>query len=133
MADTGLSTGANPAPTARATPTRREAYEARMKRRSLTIAVTSTLAVFVAFVLLVPFAPGWEAVQRSFFNGQVFARTFPGLLNAFLQNVMIFAWCRRSSQSSDWPLPSAGMCERRSSFRCACSVRSILTCFAAFR
>jgi polar amino acid transport system permease protein len=93
MADTGLRSGAGPAATNRTTPTRRAAYEARMKRRSVTIAVASTLAVFVAFVLLVPFAPGWEAVQRSFFNGQVFARTFPGLLNAFLQNVMIFAWC----------------------------------------
>lgn len=93
MADTGLRSGASPAATTRVTPTRRAAYEARMKRRSVMIAVTSTLAVLVAFVLLVPFAPGWEAVQRSFFNGQVFARTFPGLLNAFLQNVMIFAWC----------------------------------------
>ncbi|MGB0439194.1 MAG: amino acid ABC transporter permease, partial [Paracoccaceae bacterium] len=44
-------------------------------------------------VLLVPLAPGWPAVQRSFFNGEVFARTFPGLLDAFVLDVMIFAWC----------------------------------------
>ena len=46
----------------------------------------------VAIVLLVPLAPGWEKVQKSFFNGAVLAQTFPKLLEAFLVNVMIFAW-----------------------------------------
>lgn len=75
------------------TPTRRERYESRMRRRSLTIAAISSLAVLAAVVLLVPLAPGWDAVERSFFNGEVLARTFPGLLEAFLLNVAIFAWC----------------------------------------
>lgn len=56
------------------------------------IAAISTLAVIAAIVLLVPLAPGWEAVKRSFFNGGVFAKTFPGLLNAFLLDIAIFAW-----------------------------------------
>ncbi len=47
----------------------------------------------LAVVLLVPLAPGWDAVKRSFFNGEVFAKTFPGLLDAFLMNVAIFLWC----------------------------------------
>ncbi|MCR9110524.1 amino acid ABC transporter permease [Marivita sp. XM-24bin2] len=73
--------------------TRRQAYELRLRRRSTTIAAGSTLAVVLAVVLLVPLAPGWDAVKRSFFNGEVFAKTFPGLLDAFLMNVAIFLWC----------------------------------------
>ncbi|KPQ14662.1 MAG: polar amino acid transport system permease protein [Rhodobacteraceae bacterium HLUCCO18] len=76
-----------------AAPTRRQAYEARLKRRSNMIAAGSTIAVVLAVVVLVPLAPGWEAVQRSFFNGEVFAATFPGLLNAFMLDVAIFLWC----------------------------------------
>ncbi|MEM6727126.1 MAG: amino acid ABC transporter permease [Pseudomonadota bacterium] len=72
--------------------TRRQAYEERIRRRSLLIAGVSTAIVFLAIILLVPLAPGWEKVERSFFNASVFERTFPGLLQAFLQNVMIFAW-----------------------------------------
>ena len=72
--------------------TRREVYEAGVRRRSNRIALISTVSVVLAIFVLVPLAPGWDAVQRSFFNGRVFAATFPGLLDAFLLNVMIFAW-----------------------------------------
>jgi polar amino acid transport system permease protein len=78
---------------ASAAPTRRQAYEARLRRRSNMIAAGSTLAVVLALVMLVPLAPGWAAVKRSFFNGEVFAATFPGLLNAFMLDVAIFLWC----------------------------------------
>lgn len=47
----------------------------------------------IALVVLIPLAPGWDRVQRVFFNGEVFAKTFPGLLNAFLLDIAIFAWC----------------------------------------
>jgi len=90
MAETGLS---GPRPAGPAPLTRRAAYEARLRRRSVAIAAGSTVAVLAAIVVLVPLAPGWDAVQRSFFDGEVFARTFPGLVNAFLLNVAIFAWC----------------------------------------
>ena len=73
-------------------PSRRAAYEARLRRRSMRIAATSTAAVLVAIIVLVPLAPGWDAVKKSFFNGGVFAKTFPGLLNAFLLDIAIFAW-----------------------------------------
>ena len=43
-------------------------------------------------MVLIPMAPGWEAVKKSFFNAEVFAKTFPGLLQAFLLDVAIFAW-----------------------------------------
>ena len=72
--------------------TRRALYEDRLKRRSLVIAGTSSVLVLAAIVILVPMAPGWEKVQRSFFNGGVFAKTFPGLVDAFLVNIAIFAW-----------------------------------------
>jgi polar amino acid transport system permease protein len=76
-----------------APPGRRAAFEAAARRRSLRVAALSTAAVLAAIVLLVPLAPGWPAVRRSFFDGEVFAATFPGLLNAFLLDVAIFAWC----------------------------------------
>ncbi len=90
MADTPLQTGAarGAAPL-----TRRQAYEARIRRRSATIAAVSTGVVMAAAVILIPMAPGWAAVKRSFFNAEVFAKTFPGLLNAFLLDVAIFLWC----------------------------------------
>ncbi|MGR3436543.1 MAG: amino acid ABC transporter permease [Shimia sp.] len=73
-------------------PTRREAYDAALRRRANIRAGVSTFVVIAAIMLLVPLAPGWEAVQRSFFDAEVFARTFPGLLQAFLLDVAIFAW-----------------------------------------
>ncbi|MCL6282063.1 amino acid ABC transporter permease [Ruegeria sp. 2012CJ41-6] len=73
--------------------TRREIHEARARQRGIVIASLSTLCVVAAVVLLVPLAPGWEAVQKSFFNGEIFLRTFPKLLQAFLLDVAIFAWC----------------------------------------
>lgn len=89
MADTGLARRAASV----AAPTRREAFEARARRRSIAVAGASCAGVALILVVLVPLAPGWDAVQRSFFDAEVFARTFPGLLNAFLLNVAIFAWC----------------------------------------
>jgi polar amino acid transport system permease protein len=73
--------------------TRRQRYEAAQRRRSLIIAGTSTALVIAAIVIFVPMTPGWEKVQRSFFNGVVLANTFPKLLEAFKVNVMIFALC----------------------------------------
>ncbi|WP_170754784.1 amino acid ABC transporter permease [Ruegeria lacuscaerulensis] len=81
-----------PAKRSAAAPTRREVYEAGVRRRSNRIALISTISVVLAIVVLVPLSPGWDAVQRAFFNGRVFVATFPGLLDAFLLNVMIFAW-----------------------------------------
>jgi len=75
-----------------ASATRREIYEAERRRRSLAVAAASTAVVVLALIMLVPLAPGWEKVQKSFFNGAVLAKSFPRLLDAFKVNVMIFAW-----------------------------------------
>jgi polar amino acid transport system permease protein len=72
--------------------TRRQAYERKLRRRSLIIAGGSTLIVVLAIVLLIPLAPGWEKVKFSFFNGEVFVKTLPKLLRAFVLDVAIFAW-----------------------------------------
>ena len=72
--------------------TRREHYEQQQRRRSLIIAAISTIFVVVAVIIFVPMTPGWEKVQKSFFNATVLAKTFPKLLDAFKVNIMIFAW-----------------------------------------
>ena len=72
--------------------TRREQNEQKKRRRSILVATLSTIFVILAIVIFVPMTPGWEKVQKSFFNGVVLSKTFPKLLNAFTVNVMIFAW-----------------------------------------
>ena len=72
--------------------TRRELYEQKQRLKSLIIAAASTIFVIAAIVIIVPLTPGWQKVQKSFFDGAVLAKTFPKLLDAFMVNVMIFAW-----------------------------------------
>lgn len=71
---------------------RRQERERRLRRRSAIIATVSTLAVLVMLVVLIPMAPGWEKVQKSFFNWPILIEVFPRLLSAFLVDLMIFAW-----------------------------------------
>jgi len=71
---------------------RRQEYETRLRRKSLLVAGVSTALVVLAIVLLVPLAPGWEGVKSSFFNAEIFAKTFPKLLKAFMWDIAIFAW-----------------------------------------
>jgi polar amino acid transport system permease protein len=72
--------------------TRREAYERDLRRRSAIKAAVSSGLVLAAIIILVPLAPGWEAVKKSFFNWKILSDTFPGLLRAFVWDVAIFAW-----------------------------------------
>lgn len=73
-------------------PSRREKYEARVRRKAVAVAAASTIAVVVLLTVLVPRAPGWEKVKQSFFNKEIFLETFPGLLEAFVLDVAIFVW-----------------------------------------
>jgi polar amino acid transport system permease protein len=73
--------------------TRRQAFERRQKRRSVLIALTSTVIVIGLVVALVPQTPGWYKVKRSFFNGEVLSETSSGLLSAFVKDIQIFLWC----------------------------------------
>ncbi|MBL0375464.1 amino acid ABC transporter permease [Rhizobium sp. KVB221] len=71
----------------------RAAYEAALRRKSIRLAVVSSLAFAAAVVIFVPMAPGWEAVRTAFFNWDLLVETFPKLLQAFLIDLMLFAWC----------------------------------------
>lgn len=73
--------------------TPRQEYEQRARRRATLVAAVSTVAVLAAIILLVPLAPGWNAVQESFFSGEHFVRALPKLLEAFLLDIAIFLWC----------------------------------------
>jgi polar amino acid transport system permease protein len=58
--------------------------------RSTLVALISTV-VFFAFVgFVVVNAPGWSAVQQSFFNGRVWQESVPDVVPAFLTNVQLF-------------------------------------------
>jgi len=72
---------------------RRQVFEQRQKRRSLLIALASSLAVIGLLVALIPQTPGWYKVRRSFFNGPILDETFPALLRAFVKDIQIFLWC----------------------------------------
>ncbi len=72
---------------------RRQVFEQRQKRRSLLIALASSLAVIGLLVALIPQTPGWYKVKRSFFNGPILDETFPALLRAFVKDIQIFLWC----------------------------------------
>jgi len=74
------------------TKSRRAEYDSTQKRYSLIIASISTICVVLTLIVLVPMTPGWEKVQRSFFDLSVLYKTFPKMLEAFKVNVMIFAW-----------------------------------------
>jgi polar amino acid transport system permease protein len=50
----------------------------------------SLVGFVVVISLIVSRTPGWPVVQETFFNGEEFVRTFPGLLEAFMLNVRIF-------------------------------------------
>ena len=72
---------------------RRQVFERSQKRRSLLIALASSLAVIGLLVVLIPQTPGWYKVKRSFFNAPILDETFPALLRAFVKDIQIFLWC----------------------------------------
>ena len=58
--------------------------------RSTLIALVSTVLVFALLGIVITNAPNWPAVQQSFFNGEIFARSWPKVLDAFTTNVALF-------------------------------------------
>ncbi|HSS35901.1 MAG TPA: amino acid ABC transporter permease [Patescibacteria group bacterium] len=59
-------------------------------RRANLIAAISTIVFFTVLGLIVVNAPGWPQVRVSFFNGQVFADSWPLIVRAFWVNVRLF-------------------------------------------
>lgn len=72
--------------------TRRQEYERSRRRRGAAIATTSTIIAITAVVVLVPRAPRWDQVKRSFFDLDILRESFPDLIGAFWLDVQIFAW-----------------------------------------
>jgi polar amino acid transport system permease protein len=89
------TTGADAIASAPARPgiSRRAEFDRSQRRRSGLVAALSTLAVVVGIVLLVPLAPGWDNVRRSFFDADIFWASLPKLVDPFLLNIRIFLMC----------------------------------------
>lgn len=68
----------------------RQALSRRRARRNAFVGMASLIGFTVAAALLVSRTPGWPAVQETFFNGEEFRASMPGLLEAFMLNVKIF-------------------------------------------
>ena len=59
--------------------------------RAVAIATTSTIVLLVVVAFIVVNAPGWERVQSTFFDFEVFEERFEQLVYAFRINIQIFA------------------------------------------
>ena len=65
-------------------------HERPSSRRAILVAAISTVAFFAILGLIVVNAPGWPEVQAKFFNGRVFADSWPLIVRAFWINVQLF-------------------------------------------
>jgi polar amino acid transport system permease protein len=59
-------------------------------RRTVVIALISTVVFFTVLINAVINSPGWPAVKQAFFNGEQFKESFPDIARAFVVNVKIF-------------------------------------------
>ncbi|WP_084099696.1 amino acid ABC transporter permease [Demequina sp. NBRC 110051] len=65
----------------------RRQYRQRASRRSVLIAVGSTVAFTVIASLIIVNTPGWEAVKESFFNWEIGRDSFAGILKGLWLNI----------------------------------------------
>lgn len=65
-------------------------HDRRGAGRPILVAAVSTIVFFTVVGWIVVNAPGWPAVQTSFFNGKVFADSWPVIVRAFWVNVQLF-------------------------------------------
>jgi polar amino acid transport system permease protein len=84
-----LTTPAPGSPVAYKDPVR-QALARRKARRDALVGMASLIGFVGVVAFFVSRTPGWSVVQETFFNGQEFVDTFPGLLEAFMLNVKIF-------------------------------------------
>jgi polar amino acid transport system permease protein len=68
----------------------RQALSRRRARRNALVGMASLIGFTVVVAFLVSRTPGWPVVQETFFNGDEFWASMPGLLEAFMLNVKIF-------------------------------------------
>jgi polar amino acid transport system permease protein len=71
-------------------PSRRRRIPPGEALRSTLIALISTAVVFGLIVVAVTNAPNWPEVQQAFFNGEIFVRSLPKVVAAFVTNIELF-------------------------------------------
>lgn len=70
----------------------RRAYRAGRARRSVLVAVASTIAFAVVAWVTVISTPGWAAVQQSFFDPEIALASLPRIWDGFLINLQVLAY-----------------------------------------
>jgi polar amino acid transport system permease protein len=88
-AGAGLSTPTDWQPSARQR--ERDAYRRGRGRRSLLIALSSTLVLGAALIGGLISSPGWDRTRDTFFNLDVAVDAFPTVLDGFWINLRVFA------------------------------------------
>jgi polar amino acid transport system permease protein len=58
--------------------------------RNVAIASASSVVFLALVAVAVTASPGWPAVRKAFFNGHIFASSFPDIADAFLVNIRLF-------------------------------------------
>jgi polar amino acid transport system permease protein len=71
----------------------RRAFRAKQSRKSVAVSFVSTLVFAIVLWFGVVNTPGWELVQRSFFNTEVLIKAWPRVFEGLLLNlrVLLFA------------------------------------------
>ncbi len=67
----------------------RRDYRTRQSRRSVLIAIASTIAFALVVWITVVGTPGWAAVQQAFFNPEIALASFPRIWDGFLLNLQV--------------------------------------------
>jgi len=67
----------------------RRAYRTRQSRRSVLVAIASTLAFAIVVWVTIVATPGWAAVQESFFDPQIALAALPRVWDGFLLNLQV--------------------------------------------
>ncbi len=68
----------------------REAARRRRARRGVLVAAISTVVVLGGLTALIVTSPGWDDVQETFFNWDVFVEKFPEVARGFWLDVKLF-------------------------------------------
>ena len=81
--------------TSRARPSRSQRIAESLRHpppgtRAVAIAAVSTIIVLAVAAFAVVNSPGWERVQATFFDFEVFGERFPQVLHAFRVNIQLF-------------------------------------------
>ena len=69
----------------------RRAYRTRQSRRSVGVAIASTVAFALVVWITVIATPGWASVQQAFFNPEIALASLPRVWEGFLLNLQVLA------------------------------------------